>query len=225
MDTTDIVNTTYAIIFLIVLVLAIIYLKCRVYEPMLINKQLYCHNPINGGATTIHHSKFSKPYLGTNFSFNFWIYIENTPENVCSNHSQDNFIDIFRTVKNHKEKFKLQFNPHSGDMKLILDDNDNGYDIIKALPNQKWMNISINIENKYIDIFVNGKLYNAFYSPTIIKFIPNIPMEIICDNGGFYGYLSKFRYFNKFINYKRVKTLYQNNIRESGSYDPLWWIR
>ena len=224
MDTADIVNTTYAIIFLIVLVLTIIYFKCRVYEPMFINKQLYCHNPMNDGVTTIHHSKFSKPYLGTNFSFNFWIYTENVPENACRNSTHKSFVDIFRTVKDDNEKFILQINQHSGDMKLNIDD-DKEYDIIKALPNQKWMNISINIENKYIDIFVNGKLYNAFYSPKIIKFLPGIDMQIICDNNGFYGYISKLRYFNKFINYKRVKTLYQNNIRETGSYDPLWWIR
>jgi len=176
------------------------------------------------GETIIHYKKFAKPFQGTNFSFNFWIYAENVPENACRNSNHKSYVDIFNMDKKGDSRFILQINQYSGDMKLILDETKK-YVIIKALPNQKWMNISINIENKYIDIFVNGKLYNAFYSPTIIKFIPNINMNIKCDNNGFYGYISKFRYFNKFINYKRVKTLYQNNIRESGSYDPLWWIR
>ena len=224
MDTTNIIYGIYAIIFIIVLVLTIIYLKCYFYEPMFINKQLYCHNPMKDGETIIHYKKFAKPFQGTNFSFNFWIYAENVPENACRNSNHKSYVDIFNMDKKGDSRFILQINQYSGDMKLILDETKK-YVIIKALPNQKWMNISINIENKYIDIFVNGKLYNAFYSPTIIKFIPNINMNIKCDNNGFYGYISKFRYFNKFINYKRVKTLYQNNIRESGSYDPLWWIR
>ena len=258
---------------------------------MLINKKLYCHNPSKLGNTIIQHKHFAKPYQGTNFSFNFWVYLENVTENACRDSELDSYVEIF-TMKDTDDsaEFTLLINQYNSNLKLILSkdkptathkfkdknqqgevmpvrkrahtmrddgelpnaiafrsaevlwgrgewakagvqykvamrDVDDQYTLVEALPNQKWINLSINIENKYIDVFVDGKLYNAFYSRNIIKFIPHANMKVICSNKGFYGYLSQLRYFNSFINYKRVNTLYKNNIRESGDHDLLWWIK
>ena len=222
----------YVIIVIIIIILTIMYLKCIFYEPMFINKKLYCHNPSKSGNTTIQHKNFAKPFQGTNFSFNFWIYLENVTENACRDSELDSYVTIFTMIdKDDIAQFTLNINQYNSNLQLILSKSkknlseDLSYDIIDSLPNQKWINLSINIENKYIDVFVDGKLYNAFYSPNIIKFLPNTNMNIICSNKGFYGYISKFRYFNSFINYKRVNTLYKNNHRESGDYDLLWWIK
>jgi len=214
----------YVILVIIIIILIIMYLKCIFYEPMFINKKLYCHNPSLSGNTIIQHKHFAKPFQGTNFSFNFWIYLDNVSENACRDSELNSYVEIFTMKKDDLSEFTLKINQYNSNIRLILS-NDQSYDIIESLPNQKWINLSINIENKYIDIFVDGKLYNAFYSPTIIKFLPNTNMNIICSNKGFYGYISKLRYFNSFINYKRVNSLYKNNKREAGNYDLLWWIK
>lgn len=237
----------YIILGVISLILLITYMKCVFFEPMLINKKLYCHNPVNKGNTIIHGKHFAKPLQGTNFSFNFWIYLENKTENSCRDSNINSYVNIFsmgyedndvaiptyspQTQHHSDPGFILKVNQYSSNLKLILDksdnhDNqDNQYVIIDALPNQKWMNISINIENKYIDIFVNGKLYSAFYSPKIIQFLPGKPMVIECSNKGFYGWISKLRYFNYCLNYKKVNSLYHNNSTEVGDMDLLWWIK
>ena len=214
----------YIILFIIISYLVVTYIKCVFYEPMLINKRLYCHSPSKTGNTTIRAKHFAKPIKGTNFSFNFWIYLENAPENVCRSASYDTPIDIF-SMKQADDEFTLQINQHTSNLILKLSKNpEQTFNIIDALPNQKWINISINVENKYVDVFVDGKLYNAFYSPNIIKFLPLTNMTIKCAFG-FYGYISKLRYFNSFIDYKRVNRLYKNNRRESGDHDLLWWIK
>lgn len=220
----------YIILGVILLILLITYMKCIFFEPMLINKKLYCHNRVKGN-TIIHAKHFAKPFQGTNFSFNFWIYLENKTENSCRDSNIKSYVNIFsmgheNEVNTNEPQFVLKVNQYDSSLKLKLSNTDTDkYTIIDALPNQKWMNISINIENKYIDIFVNGKLYSAFYSHTIIKFLPGKPMNIECSNKGFYGWISKLRYFNYCLNYKKVNSLYENNSNEVGNMDLLWWIK
>jgi len=200
------------------------------FSPMLVNKKLYCHNPSKDGSYKITEKHFPKPNKGTNFTFNFWLFLENVPENACRDSTIKDFIEIFQ-IENSSSYLRLQINQYSSDLKLLLcndknkeKDSKQDHLIINHIPNQRWVNISINIENKYIDVYFDGMLYNSFYSPTIIKFITPAHMEIICSNKGFYGYISKLRFFDTSIDYKRVNELYNNTREDPGSNNLLWWL-
>ena len=245
--------STYLLIFYIILAIIVIRYKYLLikgifFEPMIINKQVYFHD-IHTENRIINSDTLPKAYLGTNFSFNFCIFLKNTSENECQDSSSVNNVSIF-DIKNKSNHFILELNRHDSSLNLKIkndkykdgdgDNTDIGLDLISSisssdknkneiyhtivhnLPNQKWMNISLNIENKYIDVYVNGKLYNSFYCFHNIEFIT--PGKItFYNNNGFYGYISKFRYFNKTIDHKRVSNLYKGNVKNSGQYNILWW--
>ena len=60
----------------------------------------------------------------------------------------------------------------------------------KTIPLQKWINVTVIIENRHLDLWINGKLY-------ISKHLTNIPdlennKKVVCaDMNGFDGYLSR----------------------------------
>jgi len=223
----------YLALFFIIVFLIIMYVKNSFYSPMFINKKMYFHSLNKKRAFTVLEKNFKRPLHGTKFTFNFWIYIDNAPENVCKTYSYNNFIPIFNMSNN--EQFKLEINQHNNQLKLILGVAElkstidtkyiHEFVILDKLPNEKWINVSINIEDKYIDVFKDGILYNSFFSPSIIKFVIPADLKFVRNNDGFYGYLSKFRYFNKYIDYKRTRELYDSNKSYPGSQDLFWWLK
>lgn len=60
----------------------------------------------------------------------------------------------------------------------------------KHVPFQKWLNVTIAIDNRNVDLWINGKLYVSKY----LNNVPNIDsdQDLICaENKGYDGYLSK----------------------------------
>ena len=250
---------TFLLIFYIILFILIIYykfllIKSYIFEPILINKQIYFNN-INNDQIIIKTDSLPKAYLGTNYTFNFWIFLKNVSENECKgSHSSDN-IQIFEIYNSkNKSTFVLELNQKDSSLniKIInnvisklkskgdnidvdidlmdsmssteINNNEIYHKVIHNLPNQKWMNISLNIENKYIDVYVNGRLYNSFYCFHNIEIVP--PGRLTFYNvTGMNGYISRFRYFNKTLNYKRVKSLYDSGLRNPNQTNILWWTK
>lgn len=242
----------YIILFLIIGYLKYLLIKSYLFEPILINKQIYFNN-INNEQKIIKTDDMPKAYLGTNFTFNFWIFLKNVSENECKGSSSTDNIEIFNIYNSkNSSKFILEINQKDSSLNVkIFNDKINSSDkniidvdtefisdmgdpekkrreiyhkIVHHLPNQKWMNISINIENKYIDVYVNGRLYNSFYCFNNIELIP--PGVLTFNNvNGMKGYISRFRYFNKTLNYKRVKQLYDKGLKNPNQTNILWWMK
>jgi len=80
---------------------------------------------------------------------------------------------------------------------------------ITDIPLNTWFNLVIRLENKVMDVYING---------TITKRVSftNVPMQnyddlFVCGNGGFSGNLSSLRYYNRALNVFEI-----NNIASSG---------
>jgi hypothetical protein len=78
----------------------------------------------------------------------------------------------------------------------------NGYKkstvVIKELPFKKWFHMAIRVQNRMLDVYVNGILTQR----KDMVYIPRqnyAPMHI-CKNGGFSGNLSDLRYFASSLN-------------------------
>ena len=63
---------------------------------------------------------------------------------------------------------------------------------------QKWNNIIIIVNNRYIDVFVNGSLEKSVHLPTLPNYSRNILN--VCSNGGYKGYISNLRFYNYALN-------------------------
>ncbi len=76
---------------------------------------------------------------------------------------------------------------------------------IGNLPSGKWFHVTISCINKNLDIYVNGRLKKR----CVLKGIPkqNFGDLHITSDGGFDGFLSKFRYFNYAVPYYKIEQM------------------
>jgi len=76
---------------------------------------------------------------------------------------------------------------------------------ITNVPIKKWFNTTIRVENRVMDVYINGTL-------TKRKDLESIPRQnfsdvYLCQNGGFVGKLSDLRYFNKSLNVFEINAI------------------
>jgi hypothetical protein len=100
-------------------------------------------------------------------------------------------------------------------LKIIMDVLPNGInddtDLEKSsidvtnIPLKKWFNLTFRLENKIMDVYVNGTISNR-------KIFENVPLQNyydvqVCQNSGFNGKLSNLRYFSYSLNIFEINTL------------------
>jgi hypothetical protein len=79
---------------------------------------------------------------------------------------------------------------------------------ITDLPLQKWIHIVYILENRNVNIYINNKLEKT----CSLKGIPvvNQTHVKICENGGFYGKISRVQFFTKALDFNKINKLYYN---------------
>jgi len=189
-----------SIIIIAFFVILFIYYK-RLYKNayVIINQP---HNSINGKklnnnmVTTVCNK-------GISWTYNFWLYIDDW------------------NYKFGKKKYILQ----SDNVSIWLDEKlpnlhidinvfnkPNQSIIYKDIPVQKWLNYALILDNRNLDLFINGYLYRSI-------FLQNVPEQKITtnidlfSNGGISGYISQFKYFSYNIDRSRVKLEYYFGFR------------
>ena len=78
--------------------------------------------------------------------------------------------------------------------------------VIDNIPLQKWINISVILDNRTMDIYLDGKLERSFVLKGVPKMNKN-PLQFAPD-GGFYGQIAMFRYFNRPITPDEAFSIY-----------------
>ena len=189
-----------SIIIIAFFVMLYIYYK-RLYKNayVIINQP---HNSINGKhlnnnmVTTVCNK-------GISWTYNFWLYIDDW------------------NYKFGEKKYILQ----SDNVSIWLDEklpnlhidikvfNKPNHSIIyKDVPLQKWLNLAVILDNRNLDLFINGYLYRSI-------FLQNVPEQKVTTNinlfsdGGISGYISQFKYFSYNIDRSRVKLEYYFGFR------------
>ena len=81
--------------------------------------------------------------------------------------------------------------------------------MISGVPIGSWFNLAIRLENKVMDVYINGTL-------TQRHIFTNVPIQnyddvYVCANGGFKGTVSDLRNFNRALNVFEI-----NNIVSAG---------
>jgi hypothetical protein len=88
---------------------------------------------------------------------------------------------------------------------------------IKNLPNNKWVNIMIRVQNRILDVYVNGVLTGR----KDLEYIPrqNYGPVNVCQGGGFSGKLSDLRYFDSALNVFQINQIVLSGPNTSTSKD------
>ena len=172
-------------------------------------------DPKNSNAVTIYRS--NNEDKGIEFTWSVWLYLDGLPWGASK--------PIFSTGVGSSQKGPavtfIKQNTESGTdatvktgtgaIKIEMDsvvpnDPDNIPVIIKNVPLNRWFNLAIRMQNKIMDVYVNGIVANRY----VFK---NVPKQNYGDIevGGFNGNLSDLRYFDSALNVFQI-----NNITMAG---------
>lgn len=88
---------------------------------------------------------------------------------------------------------------------------------VQDIPIQRWTNLIVTLNNRAMDIYLDGKLVKTCLLPGVPKINPNANV-LMCPNGGFSGYISQFRYLARAVNPSQAYDIYKQGV---GSGNPL----
>jgi hypothetical protein len=184
-------------------------------------------NPADDGAVPLYRSDNQD---GAEFTYSFWMLIESMEYNFGK------WKHVFH--KGNKTSFPnrapgVWILPESNDLRVYMNTYNDPleYVDIENVPVNKWYHVAIILNHKFLDIYFNGKLKSR-------KELENLPRQNYGEfwsglYGGFEGYLSKVRYFNKALDYKQIESIVKqgpskNACGDTGDYPPYldddWWF-
>jgi len=140
---------------------------------------------------------------GLSFTYNFWIYIADWQYRF--NEKKTIFIKGNNT--NRAPEVYLAPSQNSLGVTLTTFAEPSGESCnIDNIPLQKWVNLAVVLDNRTVDIYIDGRLERS----CVLKGVPRMNRQDIkfVPDGGFYGQISKFRYFNRPITPDEAHSIY-----------------
>ncbi len=165
---------------------------------------------------------------GIEFTYSVWIYIDDLEYN------KGNFRHIF-----HKGNDNINFEsqdgipsgmnqpnnapglyiaPNTNALVIVMNtfNTINNEVIIPDIPLNKWVCVQIVVENREMDVYINGLLSRRMILDGVPK--QNYGDVFVAMNGGFSGYISDLRYFNYRLGTSRIQSIVNKgpNLEMSG---------
>ena len=214
------------LIGLLVLVLVIIMVSYLYYDsagsyssrnPILIGHPT---NAFTGNDNGLKSSGYTLPRSTNpyNFTYSFWVYVSDW------NYKFKQWKNIFIRQPPGKNPTSIEpglyFYPMTNAIHARISttqDPNEGCDI-KNIPLQKWVHIAYVLNTRNVDMYVDGKLERS----CVLKGIPvirNNSKVFIAKNGGFYGQIARFQFFNSALQPDDVLNIYSRGPYEGRKYN------
>tara|TARA_B110000908_G_C10244413_1_gene447979 strand:- start:744 stop:1442 length:699 start_codon:yes stop_codon:yes gene_type:complete len=206
----------YKKISLIVVVILIIYFTYKYIQKNLNYAYVVLNKPSNAKLQiTVPADKmlFSQPEKGLSFSTSFWIFIKNWEYKLNK-----------EKIILYKGGFKLYLEKNFNNLVLempVFDSNKKERITYTNIPVQKWLHIVITLENRYLDLWINGKLYYAKHLSNFPKIFESKD-SIFTPNGGFSGYLSKIQHYEYPLDRRHILYLFHLSPLVRNPFVKIW---
>ena len=152
---------------------------------------------------------------GIEFTYNSWIFIDNIfYQKDKYQHIFHKGDDDFNNSPSNKPGISFPNNcpgvyiaPNSNVLSIMMNNYKNVIEEIQIdnIPTNKWICLTIRVQNKTIDVYVNGTLSKRH---TMMDIPRQNYGKIYCgQQGGFGGYLSKLQYWDYAINYNTIQNV------------------
>ena len=158
--------------------------------------------------------KMPESVSGVQYSYSFWLYIGNVPENAHwkSKFNNKKFI-LYKygspNVVYHPDSNKLTVGTaYKSEYGLF----ERYYHDVENLPIQKWMHFGVTLDNRYFDLYINGELTHSKYLDNV-GFIFQKFLFIGEKDNNFNGYITDLEYFNYTLNPKQIKKIYDKQVK------------
>ena len=148
----------------------------------------------------------SLPNSGSiNYSYSIWIYVDDW----SYRYDEEKYIFIRGTIGSlFVPSLTLSPIDNSAIVTISTEDTDTFECTIPNIPLQKWTNITISLNNKSLDSYVNGKLVKTCVLPAV----PTINTDAgvsITPEGGFSGQTARFQYWSTPITPQQAWNVYK----------------
>ena len=146
-------------------------------------------------------TRFSQVSKGLNFTQSFWIYIKDWNYRFMNEKfilDKGGFL-IYLGSKNNNLYIEIP----------VLNKTRPEQIVYENLPVQKWINIVVLLENRYLDIWLNGKLYHSKHLENVPDLKPKSDI-IYLPNGGFSGYISRIYHYENNISKSKIKDIFKS---------------
>ncbi|CRG94443.1 conserved Plasmodium protein, unknown function [Plasmodium gallinaceum] len=149
----------------------------------------------------------------TQFTIVFWIYL--------LERSTSHFRNIISQIDNKEEKIAILLHPHTTKISVRImgkDNSNEGLSSIGHIPLRRWTNIAITLNEKQVEIYVNGVFDNSvFLKSKIVEKRGNITIGKNSNYSSFNGYLDELHFYNRSLNVSEIKSFSIPSI--TGIYD------
>jgi Concanavalin A-like lectin/glucanases superfamily len=158
--------------------------------------------------TSIPILKSNNQTTGAEFTWSVWLNLNSNTSNVASLGQKQNVFNKgnsqygatgVATVNNAPGLYlKQPDGDNETTLHIVMDtmDPNNPSQVIDVteIPYHKWVHVVIRLENKMMDVYVNGTISKRLTFTASPK--QNFNDVNICQNGGFSGQMSNLRYYN-----------------------------
>ena len=224
------VSTIIVIVLIILFIVLIVWLVNTLkgkHSKESDKNPLWINNPVSANVVQKNKNlrkgfKVPESSNGLNFSYSVWIYVADW------NYKFNQFKNIFvrklkkggsnNVIKDMQPGLWLypKTNNLYARMSTFADPSE-GCDV-KNIPLQKWVNIIYVLNNRTVDIYIDGKLERS----CVLIGIPNINKNArvyVGDDGGFYGQISKFQYYSHSLDPSEVVEIYEDGPFDAKKYN------
>jgi hypothetical protein len=154
------------------------------------------------------------------YTISTWIYIDDWNHNygnkkvVIQNYIDGKNINPVIYLDEYKNDIHFEVG--------VLNGNSTGLKVEKLTVSnvslQKWVNIIMTINDRTMDVYVNGKLVRSKGMSNIIDSSSfNNGLIQMTPDGGFGGFISSFRYYNEFITPQKAWSIYRSGLGSMAS--------
>lgn len=210
------------------------YINASANSPMLLNTTKNAKNAmiISQDPTSVNYIPILKSdgQDGIQFTYGFWFLLQNME------YKQGEWKHVFH--KGNSSSFPnrapgVWFHPNKNSIRVYMNTQDNilEYADIDDIPIRKWVYMNIILNNRNLDLYINGYL-------KVRKELSSIPKQNDDDfwinmYGGFEGYLSNIRYYAYAIDFNEIYKHINsgpstNNCIDTGEVPPYlddnWWF-
>lgn len=92
---------------------------------------------------------------------------------------------------------------------------------VDDVPLQRWTNLILSLNDRALDLYLDGKLVSTCLMPGVPKMNPSSNIYV-CPDGGFSGYVSNFRYVADSVNPSQAYNIYKSGYGGSSAMGNLF---
>ena len=164
---------------------------------------------------TIPAKKLPGKQITSNYAYSIWFYVSDWQHNI----GEDKVL-LQRGISNPK----ITLARYENNINISVDTNPTNDSqpsqsptcSINNFPLQRWVNLTISLNNRTLDSYLNGKLVRTCILPNTVMVDANAAVKLT-PGGGFKGWTSNLQYFSSPLNPQEAYNIYAQGPKCGGA--------